>query len=96
MNWRDITVAIALIGATVGAVTYFTPVKAFDAKCVEFTKILNDHEARLDGIDVAYLKKRLAQLEVKYGHTRCYQMSETDKTDCEWIKDALARFGGGK
>ena len=94
MNWRDITVAIALIGATVGAVTYFTPVKAFDAKCVEFTERLDTHETRLDGIDTAYLKKRLAELQAKYGHTNCFRMPQPDKGDCLWIKDALARFGG--
>ena len=93
-NWKDISIAIALVAATVGAVTYFTPIRVFNAQCVEFQQEIDTLETRLDGIDTAYLKKRLDELAAKYGHYNCYAMTEPDKGECIWLKDALARFGG--
>lgn len=94
MDWKNISVAIALIAATVGAVTYFTPLKMFEASCVEFKADIEEIEERLAGIDVAYLCKRLARLHQKYNHTNCWQMPEPDKSDCEWLKESIARYGG--
>jgi len=94
MRWQDVLVLIGVATATAGAVTYFTPIKVFDTACAEFTSRLNNHEARLDGIDTAYLKKRLDELEAKYGHIKCYLMPKPDQDECIWLKDALSRFGG--
>jgi len=94
MDWKNISVAIALVAATVGAVTYFTPIRVFNAQCIEFQQAIDEVEGRLDGIDTAYLRKRLNELQAKYGHTNCYAMPEPDRGECIWLKDALARFGG--
>lgn len=94
LDLSDVKTLIVVIAATAGAILYFVPDKIFRAEVVEIVKRVDANEVRLDGIDTAYLQKRLDELQAKYGHTNCYQMPDPDKSDCLWIKDALARFGG--
>ena len=90
---NDTKLIIGLIVATVAAMVYFVPDKVFRAETTEIIQKVAENEARLDGIDVAYLQKRLDYLRAKYGHTDCYKMHEPDQGECLWLKDALARFG---
>jgi len=97
---NDTKLIIGLIVATVAAMVYFVPAKAFDRACDTIFKAdevlaerVMEVETRLDGIDTGYLKKSLDELPAKYGHTNCYQMPQPDQNDCLWIKDALARLG---
>ncbi len=90
---NDTKLIIGLIVATVAAMVYFVPDKIFRAETTEIIKQVDENTARLNGIDVAYLQKRLDYLKAKYGHTDCYRMPEPDQGECLWLKDALARFG---
>ena len=93
LELNDTKLIIGLVLATVAAMVYFVPDKIFRAETTEIVKRVDENEARLNGIDVAYLQKRLDYLKAKYGHTNCYSMPEPDKGECLWLKDALARFG---
>ncbi len=93
LELNDLKTVIVVVGATVAAMVYFVPDKVFRAETTEIVKQVGENTARLNGIDVAYLQKRLDYLKAKYGHTSCYSMPDPDKGECLWLKDALARFG---
>jgi len=93
MTWKDITVAIAIVAATIGAISYFTPMNDFLTACEETKEQFEQTQDKIEFlaafskaefVDIRISTKRdmLYQMYKQYGTRDCIRMPQPAQTDC--------------